>query len=57
MQIVLNTIIRVMILSILFHPHRASPVKGEDYSFPSLGGRDQREGEKIAFTFISGIIP
>jgi hypothetical protein len=29
---------------------------GEDNSFPSPGGRDQREGDKMAFIFIFYIL-
>jgi hypothetical protein len=33
-NLVLYTKVRIRCLSILFHPHPASPVKGEGFSFP-----------------------
>jgi hypothetical protein len=52
-----------MISLVLFHPHPASPVKGEEFSFPPLVGgilpwwEGLREGDKMAFAFIWVIDP
>jgi hypothetical protein len=40
-----------MIFLVLFHPHPASPVNGEEFSFPPLVGGIEG-GDKMAFAFI-----
>jgi hypothetical protein len=45
-----------MISLVLFHPHPASPVKGEEFSFPPWW-EGLREGDKMAFAFIWVIDP
>jgi hypothetical protein len=40
------TIIRIRVLSILFYPHRASPVRGRTIHFPPLAGGIKGRGIK-----------
>jgi hypothetical protein len=47
----LDITIKIVFLSIIFHPHQTSPVKGEAILFPSPGGRDQREGDQWYLEF------
>jgi len=53
--------VRMRRLSILFHPHPACPVEGEEFSFPPqvasgsyslrLGEEGMREGDKMVLSF------